>query len=245
MLGRRAVGSAGVESGACEPASGHVAADTGVGTTRDTNCRCRNRALSPANIGAKRPQTPEPPVSTLPSAPVPRSTPPLWRRLRADRRCRSRYSGSLRCDRRLHPLHGRRRTGDPRRLAWATSEDVLWAAVWVTRSGASTQRHSTLFSRTLTRRSRDGGGDAALLGDPAGFDAIVGALGSEDLLAGSEPPITLQAFALGALTQYVAVLGAVGARHTRGLAAAARSAWAEWIPQNESRWVPSVEPERG
>ncbi len=118
-------------------------------------------------------------------------------------------------------------------LATDAATDVLWAALWVYGSGGRDPAplqpllgHDSPSLRTMAAAS------LIALGDGSGFAVLSEALSNEQPLLGSEPPITLQLFAMQTLQSYVAADGVPTEPESEEATAGTLDDWASWLEAN-------------
>ena len=89
-------------------------------------------------------------------------------------------------------------------LAANASGDARWAALWVYASAGSDPAPLRPYLTSDDPTSRVMAAAAVVaFGDRSGFDALAAAIGVEDQLAGSKPPVSIGAFAAGALASSI------------------------------------------
>lgn len=122
-------------------------------------------------------------------------------------------------------------------LATHPSGALLWAATYVYASSGrdAAPLRGLLAEADATVRVMAAAGLIAL-GDPAGFEPLVGALTDRDLLAGSDPPQEVWMFATSTLVRYAGRQGPVPSPDAGAddLATGQR-AWEQWLQASGDR----------
>ena len=111
--------------------------------------------------------------------------------------------------------------------------DALWAATWVyATSGTDPAPLERLLDNADPTVRVLAAAALLSLGEPAAFDALVTAVGSDEPLRGSVPPGTVSGFATFTLTRYTGTdLGGTEGAPAADVQAAAAS-WAAWLDQH-------------
>ena len=115
-------------------------------------------------------------------------------------------------------------------LETGTSQNALWAAIWVyASSGADPAPLRPLLATDDPSLRVMAGASLLAFGDAAGFAAIEAALDDGGGLAGSEPPLTITEFAVGTLARYVIANDVPAGPASPDELDAVRSGWIAWL----------------